>query len=157
MNKKLMSLILTGVLSISILTGCSSTEPVEEPKQTTKYKLEDFELDSGRYIIFIDAPLEDNYHELTVLSKYTGEILNVVEQFKNMEGKQDYSGLTISFMCAKGELVDADGNKNESPMPYGNMRFTKEQIEDIDIHYYKENPLKLFDNYEYTTIPALKK
>lgn len=137
-----------------LLFGCSDTE---EPKDTEQEKVNvSFDYNGEMYSTKLKMPLEDNYYELTVLEKYTDNIISTIEQFKQVKDKKDYENLTIFFLSDKGEFVDKNGNKNEEPKNYGWIKLTKDEINNINIDYYKDNPLMLFDNYAYNTV-GLKK
>ena len=143
-------LVLLGVIFCIGLVGCSSSDISEENKEK-EFKKAEFELVENEYRTNLSAPLGDNSYELTVLNKYTDDIIQTIEQFKSLENKEEYSQLAMFFLSDVGEVVDKDGNKNEEPKMYGWIRLTKEEIDNINIDYYKEDPLMLFNNYNYYT------
>ena len=143
-------LVLLGVIFCIGLVGCSSSD-ISEGNKEKEFKKAEFELVENEYRTNLSAPLGDNSYELTVLNKYTDDIIQTIEQFKSLENKEEYSQLAMFFLSDVGEVVDKDGNKNEEPKMYGWIRLTKEEIDNINIDYYKEDPLMLFNNYNYYT------
>lgn len=142
------------LISTSLLFGCSNAE---EPKATEQEKVKvNFDYNGEMYSTKLKMPLEDNYYELTVLDKYTDDIISTIEQFKERENKESYENLTIFFLSDKGEMIDKNGNKNEEPVSYGWIKLTTDEVDNINIDYYKDNPLLLFENYSYNTV-GLKK
>ena len=105
-------LVLLGVIFCIGLVGCSSSDISEENKEK-EFKKAEFELVENEYRTNLSAPLGDNSYELTVLNKYTDDIIQTIEQFKSLENKEEYSQLAMFFLSVVGEVVDKDGNKNE--------------------------------------------
>ena len=138
---------------IFVITLIDVSNDDEQAKETAQVEEKiEFKYDGHSYVVNLDMPLGNHYHESTVLNEHKDKILNTIKQFKQLENKEEYDKLTICFLSGVGEFVDKNGNTNEEPKCYGWLRLEKDDIENINIEYFTENYYKLFENYEYSTI-----